>query len=99
MTQSAATDISPETTKDKVVKTADMVKSKSKKAAAAAAETAQQSVETAQEVVADTVEKTTDEFQKLAHSGKQFVRENPGTAIAGAIGVGILLGLALRGRD
>lgn len=44
-------------------------------------------------------ERANDEFRKLTDTGTQFVRENPGAAVAGALGVGILVGLALRGRD
>jgi len=44
-------------------------------------------------------ERANDEMRKLSETGTNFVRENPGAAVVGAVGVGILLGLALRGRD
>lgn len=31
--------------------------------------------------------------------GRRFVRENPGVALAGAVGLGVLVGLALRSRS
>jgi ElaB/YqjD/DUF883 family membrane-anchored ribosome-binding protein len=71
-----------------------------------AAKTVEKGVEAAQdtfEQVAFQAELATEqageEFRKVAESGTKFVRENPGTAIVGALGVGILVGLALRGRD
>lgn len=30
--------------------------------------------------------------------GARFVRENPGVALAGALGLGVIIGLAMRGR-
>lgn len=61
----------------------------------AAQETATQAAEHAKQVT----EQAGDEVRKLADSGTKFVRENPGMAVAGAVGVGLLLGLALRSRD
>lgn len=34
-----------------------------------------------------------------AEDGRRFVRENPGMALAGAVGLGVLVGLALRPRN
>ncbi|WP_299046453.1 hypothetical protein [uncultured Tateyamaria sp.] len=42
--------------------------------------------------VADTAQRTSDQ-------GAQFVRDNPALALAGAAGIGFLLGLAIRVRD
>lgn len=71
-----------------------------------AAETLEKSVDVAQETVAQATEQAklvteqaNEEIRKMAETGTKFVRENPGAAVAGAIGVGILVGLALRGRD
>lgn len=44
-------------------------------------------------------EQAGEELRKLTASGTKFVRDNPGTAVVGAVGLGILVGLALRGRD
>lgn len=38
------------------------------------------------------------EIQKVADGSAQFVRENPGVALVGALGVGVLVGLALRAK-
>lgn len=71
-----------------------------------AAEKLETGIETVQETAAQVADQAkvmsdqaNEEFRKLTEIGTQFVRENPGAAIAGAVGVGILLGLALRGRD
>lgn len=63
-----------------------------------AMETLENGVETTQETLNELTQQASDEFRKLQESGTKFVRENPGTALAGAVGVGILVGLALRGR-
>lgn len=36
--------------------------------------------------------------QQLTTEGGRFVRENPGLALAGAMGMGVLIGLSVRGR-
>jgi len=71
-----------------------------------AAEKLEKGVEAAQETVAQATEQAklatdqaSEEIRKMAETGTKFVRKNPGAAVAGAVGVGILLGLALRGRD
>ena len=53
-----------------------------------ASKTLEKGVETARETTA-----------QLTESGSRFVRENPGLAVAGAIGVGVLIGLMVRNRD
>ena len=86
------------------------LKNGSKKSSPAMKERATDAVEKSVEVAKDTAaqaseqaqlaaERANDEFRKLTETGTQFVRENPGAAVAGALGVGILVGLALRGRD
>ncbi|SNT23260.1 DUF883 family protein [Tropicimonas sediminicola] len=37
--------------------------------------------------------------QQATEEGARFVRENPGLALAGALGVGLLIGLSVRGRS
>ncbi len=64
-----------------------------------ATEALEHGLETAQETVGQATKQATEELRKLTETGSKFVRENPGAAVAGAVGVGILLGLALRGRD
>ncbi len=71
-----------------------------------AAEAIEKGVETAQEAATEArlqaqiaAERANDELRKMTETGTKFVRENPGTAVVGALGVGLLLGLALRGRD
>ena len=82
---------------------------KSKSAAAVkerAAQTVEKSVEAAQDSMsqaADQAKQVTEqanaEISKLTEKGTDFVRQNPGAAVVGAVGVGLLLGLALRSRD
>lgn len=55
-------------------------------------------METTQETFEQLTEQASEELRKLTETGTKFVRENPGTAVAGAVGLGILVGLALRGR-
>ena len=71
-----------------------------------ASKTLEKGVETARETTAQAVdqakiasEQVTEEIGKLTESGSRFVRENPGLAVAGAIGVGVLIGLMVRNRD
>jgi ElaB/YqjD/DUF883 family membrane-anchored ribosome-binding protein len=86
------------------------LKSSGGKSKAPAKERAAEAIENGMDAVKDTAvearlqaeiaaERATDEINKLTESGTKFVRENPGTAVVGALGVGILVGLALRGRD
>ena len=89
MTQDAATQDSPSNGKDT--------------SAAALKERAVDAVEHGLDVGKETFEQATEqatqEIRKLTETSSKFVRENPGAAVAGALGVGILVGLALRGRD
>lgn len=61
-------------------------------------ERVEETLNAAQDNVMQAADQVTEEFHKISESSKQFVRENPGAAVAGALGVGVLLGLALRGR-
>ncbi|MGB5865283.1 MAG: hypothetical protein WBG95_13400 [Sulfitobacter sp.] len=50
--------------------------------------------------VRDYVSNTTDlDFQAMANDASNFVRRNPGTSLAAAAGVGILLGLLASKRS
>lgn len=62
-------------------------------------ESIEDTVGAAQETAKQVADQATDEFRKMSESGTKFVRDNPGVAVAGALGVGILVGLVLRGRD
>jgi len=71
-----------------------------------AADTVEKGVEAAQDTIDQVsrqaqlvTEQASEEFGKMLTTGTRFVRENPGTAIAGAVGVGVLMGLVLRSRD
>jgi len=66
---------------------ADSVKAK-------AEETVAQTKEALEEVTAQAGE----ELRNATDQGAKFVRDNPGLALAGAVGVGLLLGLSLRNR-
>lgn len=54
-------------------------------------QTARAATDAARQQIGDSVSQATDESAR-------FVRENPGLALAGAVGVGVLIGLAMRGR-
>lgn len=96
-------------TQTATAKEKDLVNGAGKSAAAIkdrAAETLEKGVEAAQDAAAQAAEQAqlatmqaSDEMRKVAETGTQFVRKNPGAAIAGAVGLGILVGLVLRGRD
>lgn len=89
MTHSAASDTSQPNGKDKSTKglPSEM------------AGRIEDTVEATQETVMQAANEASAEIRKMADSGTKFVRDNPGVAIASAVGVGILMGLALRGRD
>lgn len=53
----------------------------------------------AREVADKTRQQVTDTAQRATDQGAQFVRDNPALALAGAVGFGILLGLAVKSRD
>lgn len=73
-----------------------------KKSAEAFAETAKATVQDGIEHAQNTMDRVStqaqDEFRKVSDQTTSFVRENPGVAIAGAVGVGVLIGLAIRPR-
>lgn len=52
-----------------------------------------------QDALENAVAQTSDELRKIGDKSTGFVRENPGMAVAGAVTVGVLIGLALRGRS
>lgn len=60
---------------------------------------AEEQLETVKEASAVAQERTAEAVSKTVDESARFVRENPGVALAGALGVGVLIGLALRGRD
>lgn len=59
-------------------------------------------VEDAAEQLRDTasaaIEQGSAELKRAADGSAKFVRENPGLAVAGALGLGVLIGLSLRNR-
>ncbi|MBY6141488.1 hypothetical protein KUV26_18770 [Leisingera daeponensis] len=61
-------------------------------------EQAAQTVQQAQEQFDAGLQYSSGELQRLATEGRSFVKKNPGLAIAGALGAGVLLGLAMRNR-
>lgn len=58
----------------------------------------EQAAQTAQEQIDAGLQYSSGELQRLATEGRVFVKKNPGLAIAGALGAGVLLGLAMRSR-
>lgn len=61
-------------------------------------EQAAQTVQQAQEQIDAGLQYSSGELQRMATEGRAFVKKNPGLAIAGALGAGVLLGLAMRSR-
>ncbi len=80
-------------------KDASAIKERAAKTIEKGVEAAQDSFEQAAFQAELAKEQAGEELRKLTDSGTKFVRENPGTAVVGALGLGILVGLALRGRD
>lgn len=66
------------------------------------ADTARDQFEKTQARARDTAEvarrQVSTSAQLATDHGTQFVRENPALAFAGAVGIGFLLGIAVRGR-
>ena len=58
-----------------------------------------ETAEVAEDAVMQAAGQASEQLQKVAETSRTFVRENPGVALAGALGVGVIVGLALRGRD
>ncbi|KIC30601.1 hypothetical protein [Leisingera sp. ANG-M6] len=61
-------------------------------------EQAAETVQQAQEQIGAGLQYSSGELQRVASQGRAFVKENPGLAIAGALGAGVLLGLAMHSR-
>ncbi|MDC0737854.1 hypothetical protein N6L24_06165 [Cognatishimia sp. SS12] len=59
---------------------------------------ASETVKQAQEQLDAGLKYGASELERLSKDGQEFVRKNPGVAIAGAVGVGLLMGLAMRRR-
>ncbi|MEL6644826.1 MAG: hypothetical protein AAFQ79_12910 [Pseudomonadota bacterium] len=60
---------------------------------------AEEQMDAIKEASAVAQKRTEEAVTNTVNEGARFVRENPGVALAGAVGVGVLIGLALRGRD
>ncbi|MCF6445872.1 hypothetical protein [Nereida sp. MMG025] len=45
------------------------------------------------------LDQSSEQVARAAQQSSKFVRDNPALAVAGAVGVGLLIGLALRGRS
>ncbi|SHH02276.1 hypothetical protein [Cognatishimia maritima] len=70
-------------------------------ASAMAAQVKDQAAETfksAQEQLDQGIARSNEEIQRLAKEGREFVAKNPGVALAGAVGLGLIVGLAMRKR-
>ncbi|OBY27277.1 hypothetical protein [Leisingera sp. JC1] len=63
-----------------------------------AKEQAQEAVEQAQESLQAGISYGKSEIERLTSQSQDFIKKNPGLAVAGALGAGVLLGLALRRR-
>ncbi|MDA8585059.1 hypothetical protein N9L47_02205 [Rhodobacteraceae bacterium] len=73
-----------------------------KNSAEALAQDAKVKVEESLESVQETLDRASlqarQEIRKVSEQTTSFVRENPGVAVAGAVGIGVLIGLAMRQR-
>lgn len=78
--------------------TIESLKDKATKSLEKGVETAQDTAAELGNQAAEVAEQAKAEVRKQGEAGARFVRENPGMAVAGALGVGFLLGLTLRGR-
>jgi ElaB/YqjD/DUF883 family membrane-anchored ribosome-binding protein len=65
-------------------------------AGAAYARAAGERLDEAQASIDRAIEEGRDEIERAARQSTQLVRDNPVLAVAGAVGVGLLLGLAMR---
>ncbi|WP_052272361.1 hypothetical protein [Leisingera sp. ANG-M7] len=63
-----------------------------------AKEQAQEAVEQAQESLQAGISYSKSEIERLTSQSQDFIKKNPGLAVAGALGAGVLLGFALRRR-
>lgn len=75
------------------------IASMAKEKASVAKDKLDESVAHARDTVEDFAENARGELQHISKQTNTFVKENPGLAIAGAVGFGVLLGLALRQRS
>jgi len=96
MTQKAATKSDRSNGKDK---TAAAVQERATQTVENGVEAAQDGMTEAADQAKQITEQANAEIRKLTEKGTEFVRQNPGAAVAGAVGAGLLLGLALRSRD
>lgn len=56
------------------------------------------SMSEARDALDTATQRASEEVRKAADQTTTFVRENPGTALLGALGLGVLVGLAMRSR-
>ncbi|WP_420862970.1 hypothetical protein [Algirhabdus cladophorae] len=96
MAQSAAIENDLKNGKDS---TSSSVKDRAAKTLEKGVQAAQDTFEQAAFQAELATEQAGTELRKITDASAKFVRNNPGTAVAGAVGVGILVGLALRGRS
>lgn len=86
---------SESTAKAKAAEIADVAKDKTQELR----ETVEKTVEDGARVAEDAVARAQDNVRVASRSASDAVRENPGIAMAGALGIGVLLGLALARRS
>lgn len=88
------------------VQKADFVPKRSRKFSQRLSQTGERISESAKEVAsrAKTAsshgsEQVAGKVPELKSQGNQFLRENPGIALVGAVGIGVLIGLALNNKS
>lgn len=64
-----------------------------------ATEAVKDNAEHVQAAASEAAKRATKEAETLVKSGASFVQKNPGVALAGAVGIGVILGLALNRRS
>ncbi len=58
----------------------------------------EQGLDDARDAVNDMARKAQTEVRNATKQTKEFVKENPGVALLGAVGIGVLVGLAIKSR-
>jgi len=92
MTQKTAKKVSEETPQAEMAAKIDELAKEARSALEDGVVATQDSLKTARDAAQKQLAQTSEK-------GVAFVRENPGLALVGALGVGVLLGLALRKTD
>ena len=86
------------TTEKQVRTTSENVKNTATEMANDAKSAVQDTLESAHDTLDRASAQAQKDLRKVTDQTTSFVRENPGVAIAGAVGLGVLIGLTMRNR-